>query len=448
MKSLFALLFAFMLVCTVVIQTVGRPVPPAGKTPLVWTSDDNPLRKQQIGLFNRLHPALSLSLDPANEGMEKVIVQSLAGVGPDLFDCRDASQLSAYVKAGIAWDVTDELAKLGIDVPRDVWPCVLPLARLEGRVYGVPTNVGAAAVWLNKDLFERDGVPPPRGSWTWGQFVPLAQRLTLRSADGRVKQFGFLFDWYNWPHFIYGFGGRTYNADGTRCVLDSPEAVAGIQMMQDLVYRYRVSPSPVEEASLASQGGWGSGTINLFGAKRAAMALGGRWWLANLRNFENLELGAVESPYGAVRAYGAAARVTLVNRNSPRRREALLFLAYLASPQYNKLLTDQADGTPAFPRYMNGPDYLLNPQYPKEDFNEVWRTATAFSTPGEASPYVNGQVASRLINKQIDLVRINAKSAQQAMRDAARDVNRAMREALREDPALRRRWEAATGERL
>src|SRR5438477_205509 len=118
MRSLFLILFAALVGLSLVAWKLQPPPAPAGKTSLIWVSDDNPTRREQIRLFNRLHPADDLRLDPTNSGMEKVIVQSLAGVGPELFDCYSGFQLSAYVKSGIAWDVTDGLARAGIDVRR------------------------------------------------------------------------------------------------------------------------------------------------------------------------------------------------------------------------------------------------------------------------------------------------------------------------------------------
>ena len=56
----------------------------AGKTRLVWVSDPNPMRVSQIDMFNELNPDLALKLDPDNSGTMKVIVQSSAGMGPDL----------------------------------------------------------------------------------------------------------------------------------------------------------------------------------------------------------------------------------------------------------------------------------------------------------------------------------------------------------------------------
>src|SRR5579885_1994800 len=121
MKREFLVAFLVLVAASVAMVWSQPPAAPAGKTPLIWTSDDNPLRKEQMALFNKEHPKVDLQLDPMNQGIEKVIVQSLAGVGPDLLDCRDANQLAAYVKAGIALDVTDELKSRGIDVKSQTW---------------------------------------------------------------------------------------------------------------------------------------------------------------------------------------------------------------------------------------------------------------------------------------------------------------------------------------
>ena len=53
----------------------------------------------------------------------------------------------------------------------------------DGRIYGLPTNAAADAIWLHKDLFEQDGVPPPTGPWKWDEFIELAKRMTNGRAD-------------------------------------------------------------------------------------------------------------------------------------------------------------------------------------------------------------------------------------------------------------------------
>lgn len=444
MKHLTAVALVGLAILSLVAWAI-QPRPVAdGRIILTWVSDDNPARREQIALFNRLHPEYCVELDPANSGSEKVIVQAIGGVGPDLFDCYDGFQLSAYVKSGIAWDVTDELAKAGIDVARDAWPAAFPNALYEGRTYGFPTNAGCNAIWFNKDIFDRCGEPYPKGSWTWAEFIGVARRLTVQEEGGRVRHFGFLCDWWNWPQFVSQWGGRLYSEDGTRCVADSPEACAGIQLMQDLIYKHRVMPSPVEEAAIATAGGWGSGTITFFGAGKGAMALGGRWWLCTLRQYPNLRLGAVESPHGPYRVFRGYGRATCINKNSPRREAALEFLKYMAGKDYNDLINHQADALAPVIRYCFTPEFLHDPEYPAEDFNAVWRDIMKVAVPDQISPFVNGNVAGRIFEKQLDLVKNGQKTGAEAMGAAARRINEEVAKAIELDPSLRVRYKALT----
>ena len=447
MKLLFAIAFVVMGALSIVAWAI-RPAPVAeGKVILTWVSDDNPARREQIDLFNRLHPEYHLQLDPSNNGLEKVIVQSIGGVGPDLFDAGDGFGLSAFVKSGIAWDVTDELAKAGIDPRRDVWPAAWPTIFYEGRVYGGTTNVSANALWINKDLFDACGVAYPKGPWTWEEFIPIAQKLTVRDSSGRVTHFGLLCDWWNWPQFILQWGGRLYTEDGTRCALDSPEASAAVQFMQDLIYKYKVMPGPVEEAAMSSTGGWGSGSITFFGGGKGAMALGGRWWLCTLRNYEKLHLGAVESPHEKRRVFLGYGRATLINRASPRREDALAFLKYEAGKPYNELINHQADSLAPMMKYCYTPEFLHDPEYPAEDFNAVWREVLELSEPAQISPFINGNTAARIFNKQMDLVKNGQKSGAEAMKDAARLINEEIQKTLQIDPELRARYDALVAKR-
>ena len=195
---------------------------------------------------------------------------------------------------------------------------------------------------------------------------------------------------------------------------------------------------------MATQGGWGSGTITLFGGAKAAMALGGRWWLNSLRSYEGLRLGAAEGPHGPLRLFRTYGRGTLVNRKSPHREAAVEFLKYEASARYNELVNHQADALAPVMRYCYSPQFLQDPQYPNEDFNAVWRDIMGYAQPDPISPFINGQRAQRILNKQLDLVKADQKPVPEALRSAAREINREIAKTIAEDPALRRRYEALT----
>jgi multiple sugar transport system substrate-binding protein len=259
----------------------------------------------------------------------------------------------------------------------------------------------------------------------------LAQKLTIRDSSGRVKRYGLLFDW-SWKVFFCTYGAHVFSPDGKQCILDRPEAAKAVSMMHDLIYKYRVAPTPVEQSSMSGQGGWGSGSIGWFGTKRSAMALGGRWWLASLRQYTGLDLGVIECPNGGYRRFFGYGRATLINKASKNRDGALGFLRCLATRDYNREVNSDADGMCAFKAFAKDPSLLDDPSHPAEHDNDVWVDLAERAVPDETSPYLDGATVGRLIEKQLELVQENEKEPAAAMRDAKRDIDAALRAAMAE----------------
>lgn len=440
MKTALMIITAVLAIWTVV-ATRWNPPEPAGKIPLVWVTDDNPARRGQIDLFNKLHPDLNLKLDPANGEVEKVIVQCMGGVGPDLFDSGDASQLATYVQAGIAWDVTDELKKRGMDPFSQVWSAIHPMGTVNDRTYGFGCNAAADAILYNKDIFDQEHIPYPKGPMRWDEFVKLAQRLTHRDTKGRIDRYGFMCDWGNWLNFAYSFGGRPYSDDGTHSTLSTAQNIEAVQFMRDLIYKYKVMPSPVDETAMATQGGWGTGVITYFGGGRTAMALGGRWWLTTLRDYKNLRIGVFEMPWGTDRAVRGYGRATLINARSPHREEALKFLIYQASKEYNDLINHQADGLGPMKTYAYTPTFEHDSAFPNEKDNSVWRDALEHAVADSISPFVSADTAGRIVTKQMDLIKAGDKQPAEALADADRQIDALMAKELKDNPELKARYD-------
>jgi multiple sugar transport system substrate-binding protein len=449
MRSFFFIALGALLLLSVAAWRMEPTGVENGKRVLNWASDDNPMRGPQIAGFEKLNPKYIVNLDYNNADVEKVIVQSAAGVGPDFFDCYSPDQLTAYVRAGVAWDVTDELKKMGLDVRKLTWPAVWADCIYEGRIYGFPTNAAVDGIWYNKDIFDKAGIAYPKGPWKWDQLVKLAQEFIHRDSSGNVTQYGILLDWWNtWQQFVMQWGGHLYTRYGTRCTLDSPQAIAGIQFMRDLIFKYHVEPTPAVEASMAAGGGWGgSGTevITLFEGGQAPMGLGGRWWLCSMRSLSGLHTGAAECPYHDKRIFRGYGKATLINKDSPHREEALKWFKYEASEEYNDLINHQADGVGPVMKYTETPEFLHDPDYPNETDNAVWREMQKAAVAERGSPYVDGAVAIRLVRNQLDLIREGMKSVPDAMRDVTRQINEQIQETIRESPQLRKRYEQTVG---
>ncbi len=410
---------------------------------LVWVTDDAPTRRETIALFNSMNETYRVVLDAQNGTTEKIIVQSIAGVGPDLFDCYDTSGLTAFIKADIAYDCTDDFQRLGIDLS-ETWPCLKPTYELNGRIYGHPANVSAPAMWYNKRMFDEAGVPYPTPDWTWDDFLAIAQRLTRRDAHGRPVQFGFLgpYDPNEYHLFWHQWNAPMYNEAGTRCMLDQPQAGAAVQFMQDIIYKHRVMPSLSDEFSMAASGGWGAGGLTLFAGEKGAMAIGGRWWLLLLRkqDYDHLRLGIVSIPKGLLPRVVGNGKTTVINKRSKRIEGALAFLAFLHSEEYNALINRQADGLGPVMKHCYTDAFLHDPDRPKEDFNAVWRDAVANADPMPVSPYVNGKEVEVRLLHQMDLIKAGKKTGEQAMRDLAARINQGIVKQLRMDPAMKAQY--------
>jgi ABC-type glycerol-3-phosphate transport system substrate-binding protein len=81
----------------------------------------------------------------------------------------------------------------------------------------------------------------PTADWTWNDLLKAAQRLTKRDAQGRLVQAGLMpcdfWRWVLWNH------GRFWTPDGTRCIVNSPEALEALRFLHDLQFKYRVCPT-------------------------------------------------------------------------------------------------------------------------------------------------------------------------------------------------------------
>ncbi|RYG48324.1 extracellular solute-binding protein [bacterium] len=448
MKTLLALILAALLGFTAVVLGTSPKTDLKGRKPVVWVTDPNPLRKEQVEAFNRLHPDLFLSIDPGNGGKEKVIVQSLAGVGPDAFDFWGEVDFDAYIRSGVAYDLTDDLKRRGIDYKKEVWPLALPWTVRNGRVYAIPANVGTDAIWLHRDMFEEAGVPVPKDGWMLEEFIETAKRMTERDAKGRVTRYGVVMNFNGgYLEWLPSFGGDIWSKDGRKTSVDSPESIACLTFIRDLIYKHKVSPSPAEEQGINTGGGWGGGAgAQVYFRKRiGAMALGGRWWLAQLRDDirdRKFELGSVTPPIANYPRFGSGgARAVMVNASSPNREAAVEFAIYLLGETYNLLLNDQADALAGVKRYAYEPRYLTPPKTPKETFHAPFRKTLEMGVPDHPSIYLPRGEVDLYLNRQLDLVKLGQKEPAAALKDAARDIDAAMHRYLDRHPALKEKYE-------
>ncbi|MBP8950742.1 MAG: sugar ABC transporter substrate-binding protein [Armatimonadetes bacterium] len=443
MKQLFLAMFLVLAILSVVAQVTKPSREFAGRTRIIWTTDDNPARQAQIDIFDQQFPHLKLTIDPANNDMSKIIVQTMAGIGPDVIDCYNRMQLHTYYQAGILEDITDWAKEAGT-TPDVCWESARENMMIEGRQYGFPTNPGPWVIFYNKDIFDKAGLPYPSGDWTWDEFVDVAKKLTLKEPGSRRNTtYGIM--GYDIMEAIWQNGGSLYNKDGTRCALDSPEAIEAAQWLMDLQFVHGCAPSPSEEEAMAAAGGWGQGIITLFDAGRLGMIRYGRWGLIVWRKNPKLRIGVCPLPYRKQKATTFVTRISVLNKKSPYKREAFNFMKFLASEDYGNQINDSADNLAPVKRLCYLDRFLHNPQYPQEDYNEVFRDEMACAKSVELSKFSNPFVVDRIFRRYIDLMRNKEMTAVDAMTAAAKEINESIEENVAKFPELQAEYDKLTG---
>lgn len=220
--------------------------------------------------YEAAHTNVKIVITPlANEAFKaKLTTVTQAGSPPDIFQSWGGGVLRQQVTAGLVKDLTaDTSSWIGTLNPAGVQPY-----QVDGKVYGIPWDLGMVGFWYNKDLFTKAGITAPPATW--------AELLT---AVGKLKSAGVtpiaLAGKDKWPgHFYWaylamrlaGLGAlQQAAADGG---FDKPEFVAAGAHLKQLV-----DLAPFQKGFLGAEYDKPDGQASLMGNGKAAMELMGQW---------------------------------------------------------------------------------------------------------------------------------------------------------------------------
>ncbi|HUF11120.1 MAG TPA: ABC transporter substrate-binding protein, partial [Rhodothermales bacterium] len=224
--------------------------------------------------FNTTHPDVQVVRSQKSWNMIREVLYTnfSAGKGPDVMTGH-ANYAAEFGESGYFKPI-DEYADFE-EVKSWFLPNIMESTKYKGRYYGVPFNALAFVLVLNKDLFDAEGLSPPR---TWSEFRDAARRLTKDlDGDGSIDQWGLVllggdkaaFS-YRMAPFIYKAGGDILSDDLKTAVFDSPEAVSAVRLFADM-YQVDRSITPGFLAYTLSE------MNDLFCSNRVAMSIEGPW---------------------------------------------------------------------------------------------------------------------------------------------------------------------------
>ena len=97
-----------------------------------------------------------------------------AGDAPDLFICNPGPNLTQYVEAGMAADLTDILTNQEKEWYDSFSGGIFDRITYDGKIMAVPTCFAAACVFYNTEIFEKAGVEPPK---TYDELIEACEKI-------------------------------------------------------------------------------------------------------------------------------------------------------------------------------------------------------------------------------------------------------------------------------
>jgi multiple sugar transport system substrate-binding protein len=132
------------------------------------------------------------------------------------------------------WLVTLE-DKVDPDILAKLDPSYLDAHSYNGHIYGLgPWWGGIGGLYYRTDLLEAYGFAPPE---TYDELVKIAEAIMADNPQMSGWTWPAMNDTVlvnRWTEFLYGFGGKFFNADGSAAV-NSQEAVDALTFMRDLI---------------------------------------------------------------------------------------------------------------------------------------------------------------------------------------------------------------------
>lgn len=390
---------------------------------------------QVVERWRQAHPRgphAEFVVSPGNV-VEKFSTMLAAGTPPALVSM-DASQGVVFVDRNEFVPLDDLIKRDRYDL-MDYIPVSLEQYRWKGKLYALLRDFSHQSLWVNLELFGREGLAPPAGdyggtvrAWDFAQFVDFARRFTKweSGSAARASQYGFAINTGlrgGYGQFVWANGAELFDKDFRRCTVDDERAIEGLQLMQDLRYRHRLAPDAAALQELRAAG-LPTGSQQLFFEGLAAIAIfpvarigearqqaKGRWDLAVTPQGKGKRL----TTGGGVGWYQA--------RAVPHQEETWAVLQHLTSAETHRFLADvripgrksaldswlaQAPGEPPKSRSVarTGQDVVhLNPIFP------LWE-----------------QIERDVFTPQLARVWDNRATAREVLREIAGQANRILAE--------------------
>ncbi len=324
-----------------------------------------PMAQKELTIFQAEHPKLSVYYTPDPENLaDQMPLDMQAGNAPDVFQgCCEFFPV---------WNEKGYVLDLRKYVETDLDPAIVAdwdpaqykaFFDASGRQFGVPKYQGTLVLYYNKDIFDKYGVAYPDASWTYHDYQTAMEKLTRdTNGDGLTDIWGSMLDigWDRLQVHINAWGGNIVDPnDPTKCVIDSPVALAALEWVRARMWDDKVMATFTDVNNVGTQAAFYGGKL--------AMVEDGSWGLKNILENANFRIGVAPMPAGPVK------RVTLsttdgfgIYSGTRHPQEAWTLVKFLVSKEYGLAMAEANLLQPARLSLVADWQRFVKEQYPEK----------------------------------------------------------------------------------
>ncbi|QQE11023.1 carbohydrate ABC transporter substrate-binding protein [Planctomycetota bacterium] len=426
---------------------------------IYWVTDPNPARKEQIAAFTKWQlkhghvtadgkPVVQIKVDAANSSTGKKIIQSVSGVGGDTMDLFNGRHIRYFNDIGILEDLTEDAKKMKFDLSQ-TYAALESELFVDGKQYAFPCNLTSFMYWVNKDAFKAQGQPLPPKSWTWEEFERMGKAFVGAANKPGETRLYFYADTVDRTQMHRSLGLSIFNETMTECTLDDERYVKTLAKIYQWMFEDQIIPTEAAILAFNTESGYAGSTPQLLYRGNFAMIRSGRFMLIQFRKFEKpMDLDVAELPYGEFRNATIATRAASVYVGGKNKELTKLFLAFLASEDYNMHLVKDADALPPNPKYAETEEF----RRPKGHENE-WGTHERFYEQANTiaigsvySPFVMDITVDRISKRWYEKVINKMSSPEEAATMTKKLIDREIQRTLHEKPWLNEDYEKSVAD--
>lgn len=248
--------------------------------------------------------------------------------------------LPVFANAGMLEDLTPYSEDFESD---KYFPQSLKSLSWHGILYAIPRDVSNTAVFYNKYLFKKYGVPYPQNNWDLNDLLNKAVRI----SHPQNQIYGISFDELPLLYLPYLLAYGGWSKEDTlnyfkKDVLNKIPNKKGLQFYANLRKKYHAAPSKSEIASATS--------AQMFLQGKIAMQVSGRWLVPKYRQEAKFDWDIVQFPSANK---STKSKVFMdssgwaISKNSKHKKAALKLIMYLSSKESSQRFSETGLIVPA-----------------------------------------------------------------------------------------------------